>query len=107
MILDLTVAGVGEVVGAFGRGVGAEQFADGGDDRLEVSRRRLAQQMLELGEDLLNRVEVGRVLGEKEQLWTCPGKAESSSEGKRSVSWASRSDGSERNLKPKPFGWLR
>ena len=23
------------------------------------------------------------------------------------VPWASRSDGSGRNLKPKPFGWLR
>jgi tetratricopeptide (TPR) repeat protein len=39
--------------------------------------------------------------------WTCLGKVESSSEGKRSISWASRSDGSGRNLKPKPFGWLR
>jgi multidrug efflux pump subunit AcrB len=40
-------------------------------------------------------------------LWTCLGKVESSSEGKRSISWASRSDGSGRNLRPKPFGWLR
>jgi hypothetical protein len=40
-------------------------------------------------------------------IWTCPEKVESSSEGKRSISWASRSDGSGRNLKPKPFGWLR
>jgi putative SOS response-associated peptidase YedK len=40
-------------------------------------------------------------------MWTCLGKVESSSEGKRSISWASRSDGSGRNLKPKPFGWLR
>jgi RNA polymerase sigma-70 factor, ECF subfamily len=36
-----------------------------------------------------------------------PWKVESSSEGKRSVSWASRSDGWGRNLKPKPFRWLR
>ena len=42
-----------------------------------------------------------------ERPWTCLGKVESSSEGKRSISWASRSDGSGRNLKPKPFGWLR
>ena len=35
--------------------------------------------------------------------WTCLGKVESSSEGKRSISWASRGDGSGRNLKPKPF----
>jgi transposase len=40
-------------------------------------------------------------------LWTCLGKVESSSEGKRSISWASRSDGSGRNLRPKPFVWLR
>jgi hypothetical protein len=39
--------------------------------------------------------------------WTCLGKVESSFEGKRSISWASRSDGSGRNLRPKPFGWLR
>src|ERR1700722_14853754 len=30
--------------------------------------------------------------------WTCLGKVESSSEGKRSVSWASRSDGSEKEF---------
>jgi hypothetical protein len=41
------------------------------------------------------------------QRWTCLGKVESSSEGKRSISWASRSDDSGRNLRPKPFGWLR
>jgi hypothetical protein len=42
-----------------------------------------------------------------EAIWTCLGKVESSSEGKRSISWASRSGGSGRNLRPKPFGWLR
>jgi protein-S-isoprenylcysteine O-methyltransferase Ste14 len=31
----------------------------------------------------------------------------SSSEGRRAISWASRSDGSGRNLKPRPFSWLR
>jgi hypothetical protein len=43
----------------------------------------------------------------EQAVWTCLGKVESSSEGKRSISWASRSDGSGRNLRPKPFGWLR
>ena len=50
---------------------------------------------------------IASLLDKLDAQWTCPGKVESSSEGKRSVSWASRSDGSERNLKPKPFGWLR
>ena len=49
MFSGLTISGVFEVVGALFGGVGAEQLADGGDDRLEGSRRRLAQQMLELG----------------------------------------------------------
>jgi hypothetical protein len=50
----------------------------------------------------------GKLLGHLASAgWTCLGKVESSSEGKRSISWASRSDGSGRNLRPKPFGWLR
>ena len=68
MILGLPIAGVGEVVGAFGRVAGAEQLAYGIDHGVEGSRRRLAQEMLELGEDLLDRIEIGRVFGEEEQL---------------------------------------
>jgi len=49
----LSVSGVFEVVVAFFGGVGSEQLADGGDDGLEGSRRRFAQGMFELGEDLL------------------------------------------------------
>jgi len=71
MNLGLPVAGVGEVVGALRRGVGVEQPADGRDDGVKGSRRRFAQEMLELGEDLFDRIEIGRVFGEKEQL--CPG----------------------------------
>ena len=59
MFSGLSVSCVSEVVGAFGRGVGVEQLADGGDDGVESSRRRLAQQMLELGEDLFDRVQIG------------------------------------------------
>jgi hypothetical protein len=69
MNLGLPVAGVGKVVGALVRGVGTEALvAGGGDEGLEVSRRRLAQKVLELGENLFDRIEIGRVLGEKEQL---------------------------------------
>jgi hypothetical protein len=50
-----------------------EEFAGGGDDGLEVSRRRLAQEMLELGEYLFDRIKIGRVLGEKRRLSEWPG----------------------------------
>jgi hypothetical protein len=46
--------------GALRRGVGVEQLADGGDDGVEGSRSRLAQKMLELGEDLLDRIKARR-----------------------------------------------
>src|SRR5271166_3725058 len=58
---------------------------------------------LSSGLDILRKALSGHEIA----TWTCPEKVESSSEGKRSISWASRSDGSGRNLKPKPFGWLR
>jgi hypothetical protein len=64
----LRISCVGEVVGALLRGVVSEQSRNGGDDGLDGARCGLAQQELELGEDLFDRVEIGRVLGEKEQL---------------------------------------
>ena len=51
MNLVLPVPSVGKVVGALVRGGRAEEFTGGGDEGLGVSRRRLAQQVLELGED--------------------------------------------------------
>jgi hypothetical protein len=68
MFSGLSISGVSEVVCALFRGVGVEQLADGGDDSLEGLRRRFAQQMLELAEDLLDRIQIRRVFGEKEQL---------------------------------------
>jgi len=65
VILGLPIAGVGEVVGTFRRGVGAEQLAYGVDDDVEGSRRRLAQEMLELGEDLPIGLRSGEYLGRK------------------------------------------
>jgi hypothetical protein len=50
---------VGEVVGAFGGSEGVEQLADGVPERLDGARRGGAQQRLELGEGVLDRVQVG------------------------------------------------
>ena len=45
-----------------------EQLADCGPDGLDGSRGGFAQQVLELGEDLLDGVQVGRVFRQEEQL---------------------------------------
>ena len=68
MTLGLPIAGVGEVVGALGRGVGVEELADGRDDSFEGSSRRLTQEMLELGEDLPDRLRSGEYLGRKDSF---------------------------------------
>ena len=39
--------------------------------------------------------------------WTCPGKVESSSEGKGSIPWADRNAGSARTSRRRPFVWSR
>jgi hypothetical protein len=38
---------------------------DGGDEGFERARRRLAQQMLQFGEDLFDRVQIGRIFGKE------------------------------------------
>ena len=68
MISGMCIAGISEVVGAFVGCVGSEQLADGGDEAFERSRRRFAQQVLQLGEDLFDRIQVGRVFGQEEQF---------------------------------------
>jgi hypothetical protein len=68
MISGSRIAGVFEVVSAFVGCVGSEQLADGGDEAFERSRRRFAQQVLQLGEDLLDRIQIGRVFGQEEQF---------------------------------------
>ena len=56
-----------EVVGTFLGGVGSEEFADGGDDGFVTVRAAvLRSRVLELGEDLFDRVQVGRVFGQEE-----------------------------------------
>jgi hypothetical protein len=65
MFSGLSVSCVSAVVGALGRGVGIEQLADGGEDGVEGSRRRFAQQMLELGEACSIGFRSGEYLGRK------------------------------------------
>ena len=67
LLLGLRVSCVLEVCGAFGRRVLGEDFAAGLGDRLVASRSRLSQQSFELGEDLLDRIEVGRVFRQKDE----------------------------------------
>jgi hypothetical protein len=68
MFSGLSVSCVSEVIGAFFGGVGAEKFANGGDEGFDGSGRGFAQEMLELGEHLLDRVQIGRVFGQEEEL---------------------------------------
>jgi len=68
MILGLSISGFGEVVGAFFCSVGSEEFANGGDESFDRSGCRFAQEVLKLGEDLLDRVQVGRLFRQKEEL---------------------------------------
>ena len=68
MHLGLCIACVFEVVGAFLWREGFEELADGGADGFDGSRGGFAQQVLELGEDLLDGVQVGRVFRQEEQL---------------------------------------
>ena len=68
MISGLSITGVFEVVEAFLWRVGFEQLADGGDEGFEGARGGFAQQVLQLGEDLFDRVQIGRVFGQEEQF---------------------------------------
>jgi len=48
-----------EIVGAFFGREGVEELTDGGADRIDGSGGSLSEQMLELGKDLFDRVQVG------------------------------------------------
>ena len=61
------VAGVGEVVSALGGREGVEPLGDGTFEGGEGAGGRLAQERLQLGEGLLDRVEVGAVGRQEEQ----------------------------------------
>src|SRR5882757_8820686 len=63
-----SIARVFEIVRAFFGCEGIKELADGGADRIDGSCGCLSEQVLELGEDLFDRVQVGRVLWQEEQL---------------------------------------
>ena len=67
MILVLVIACFSEVVATFLRGERIEDLPDGVADGLDGSLGLLAQEMFELGEELFDRVEVGRVFGQEEE----------------------------------------
>ena len=65
--MGLRVSCVLEVCGAFGWRVLGEDFAAGIGDGFVSSRSDLSEQGLKLGEDLLDRIEIGRVFREEYQ----------------------------------------
>jgi hypothetical protein len=65
------IAGVGEVVGAFGGGEGVENLAEGAPERLDGAGGGGAEQRLELGESQLDRVQIRAVGRQVEE--GCPG----------------------------------
>jgi hypothetical protein len=67
LLLGLRISCVLEVCGAFGGRVLGEDFTAGVGDRFVASRFRLSQESFELGEDLLDGVEVGRVLRQEDE----------------------------------------
>ena len=52
---------MGKIAGAFGSWEVIEEATDGGPERLDSSFGGFAQKRLELGEELLDRIEIGRV----------------------------------------------
>lgn len=64
---DCAVSGGGEVVGALGGGEGADDMADGVPEALGGAHGGLAQYGLQLGEGVLDWIEVGAVGRELEQ----------------------------------------
>jgi hypothetical protein len=65
--LDLRISGVPEVCGAFFGRVLGEDLCAGLADGFVASRSRLSQQSFELGEDLLDRIEVGRIFRQEDE----------------------------------------
>ena len=58
-VLGGSISSVSEIVGALGGGEALEQRADAFPGCLDAAFCGLAQQCLELGEDLLDRIELG------------------------------------------------
>jgi len=68
MNLGSSVSRVGEVVGAFLGGEGSEEFTDRCGRGFERSGCGLAQEVFELGEDLLDRIQIRRVFGQEKEF---------------------------------------
>jgi hypothetical protein len=68
MSLGLVIPGVGEVVGAFGRRDRIEDRSDRIVDGLGGSLCGFSEPVFELGEELLDRVQIGRVFWQVEEL---------------------------------------
>lgn len=65
---DGSITGVFEIVCAFGRGKEVEEITGLPPCGLDGSGRCVAHQMLELGEDLLDRIEIGTVGRQEQQV---------------------------------------
>lgn len=66
--LDGNISSVSEIVGAFGGCEDVEEFADLAPGRLDVARLGVSQKMLQLGKDLLDRIEVWAIGRQKDQV---------------------------------------
>jgi hypothetical protein len=60
-----------EIAGEFGGRDGGEEAADGRPELVPGPRRGLAQQRLEFGEEMLDRVQVGRLGRQVEERGAC------------------------------------
>jgi hypothetical protein len=67
-VLDGSIAGISDVVGAFGWCEALEESADAPPSGLDGALGSFAQKRFELGEDLLDRVEIGAVGRQEEEL---------------------------------------
>src|SRR6202051_2606195 len=68
MQLGFPISCVLKIVGAFVGCKSSEDFADRGANGFDGARGGLAQEVLDLGEDLLDRVQVRRVFRQEEEL---------------------------------------
>jgi len=66
MTSDWSVSGVDEIIAAFGGAECVEERSDAPPSCLVISLCRFAHEVLEFGEDLLDRIEIGAV-GRQEQ----------------------------------------
>jgi hypothetical protein len=71
MKLGSSISGVCQVACAFFGRKELESFADGEANSFDGSGGSFSEEMFELGEALFDRVQVGRVLGQEEELGSC------------------------------------